>query len=276
MRCGRAALAGLLCLLLPATAQAQWPSGGDAGGGPPQSVGGIAPTVGNSVAVLSGWGGSSASLPALTSPQQVGGVVVAIGTAAGSSIAVSTVTSANLTFSHVIGTTWTDGGVGENIEYWYAPFTTGITSEVISVTLASSATCSQAVAFTVGGIFTPVVPYDQLAGSKQTTTLVGAGNLIITDYSTAQYHDILLWSIFGLGSTPYTDIPSTFGIIANTAGVHGVITCGLGTSQFRTTVPEASATLTAATSGHGGVVLMALTGDPPFGSVILRQPFTHW
>lgn len=196
--------------------------------------------------------------------------------AASTSPPVTSVTSANLTFTK-LGELVEGNAAGQTISLWKASSVAGLSSpEVITVTWDFSVQFMAAHVFSMTRSDGAVPPLGYYNGTLAVLNFSTTDPIII---STSQRRDIIIWFSMGFDgscilATDSNQPPTGFSTISNECWT-GLLDGAMGYLLVNNTLSSENYMATSP-SGHMGQIVAAITVDPPLVGVIPRSPMTHW
>jgi hypothetical protein len=180
----------------------------------------------------------------------------------GAGFAVTSVTSASLTWTRRTTKTWTDtGGAGifNHLDIWWAPASAALSAEVITVTLAGTNTATALIAYGVSGSPNNASPWDTNVsvpgfavnpGQNAPAVITVAG--ITTDSSVP-----MALYVFGTVATAgLPTIPAGFTSIASK--VQGAFRNSNSQDAYKNSSSALSSASFSSGSGNGGMIIDAL------------------
>ena len=204
------------------------------------------------------WSGSAIGTVTVTTTQVNDVVVLLIGCEQNAALqTVSSVASSHLTFTRRGGFNGQPGtGNYQSFEIWWAPATTVLTSEVVTITLSAATDDAAVVAFAVHGAANIASPWD-----TGTLPVITTGNpAAAPTFTTNQAHDFIFAASFSSGPTYDTSAWTALANVGNGGGANFAYISSFY-EIVSSTQTAVSASLTSANGGLKIRLVDAITGD---------------
>ena len=204
------------------------------------------------------WSGSATGTVTVTTTQVNDVVILLIGCEQNAALqTVSSVASAHLTFARRGGFNGQPGtGNYQSFEIWWAPATTVLTSEVVTITLSAATDDAAVVAFAVHGAANIASPWDTGALPVITTGNPAAA----PTFTTNQAHDFIFAASFSQSPTYDTSAWTALANVGNGGGANFAYISSFY-EVVSSTQTAVSASLTASNNGLKIRLVDAITGD---------------